>query len=421
LSTVKKQKEAATEEKEKYSRASQRHRQEAKKMRRIVLILVLAVGVVLATGAIFNIPYINIARRGGVWLGDKISGETSDKEPAPGYLFLTHPQNSKTLPGDVSTLLLICKGDSGNASQKIVMYLALFTYGTELGEGEVFLIPETTVAYNTSNQKVALSQALKEQGGLDLIRSTVSNMTGLDVDYVITVGFWEAMGAAQNLGLPSIVLRKEVALPNPTNGDVSHLAEGQEIGDTDRLLSYLMASDLKDTRDARLERAKSYLPEMFNALRGRGQAQLEEGLSSLDMADLLVPGTGVVGGDSAYVASMILAFSGLGENKLVISAAPEVEVVNGCGVPDLGKKVGDKLVSLGVAVSGTAGNAKVTVNGEEVNDFSHQVSSIMYRSQERRIEAYARYLGVLMSIGDIKYEPGPGPDVVLVAGKDQAK
>ncbi len=421
MSKKKKEQQAAIDEKEIYSRASQRQRQQAQKRHHIVLVLLLAVGVILAVGAIFNIPYINVARRGGTWIGEKVSGTTPEKKSEPNYLFLAHPQTSQTLSGDVSALLLICKGDSVNASQKIVIYLALFTYNTESGEGEVFLIPEIAVAYNTSNQKVPLSQALKEQGGLDLLRSTVSNISGTDVDYVVTMGFWEAMGAAQGLGLPPIVLPKEVVLPNPTNSDVNHLAEGQEIGDTDRLLSYLVASDLKDTRDARLERAKSYFPEMFYALRGMGQVQLEKGLSSLDKAGLLDPGTGDVGGDNSYVASMILAFAGMREDKLFISAVPKVEVVNGCGVPDLGKKVGDKLVSLGVVVSGTAGNAKITVNGEEVNDFSHQVSSILYRSQERRIEAYAHYLGVLMSIGDVKYEPGPGPEVVIIAGKDQAK
>jgi LytR cell envelope-related transcriptional attenuator len=409
------------EEKENYSRASQRQRQEAKKRHRIILILVLVVGMVLAIGALFNIPYINIARRGGAWMGDKISGSTSKKEPAADYLFLNDPQTSKTFSGDVSTLLVLYKGDSLNPSQKIIMYLALFTYNTESGEGKIFLIPETAVAYNTSGQKVLLSQVLKEQGGLDLLRSTVSNISGSDVDYVVTLGFWEAMGAAQGLGIPSIILDEDVVLPNPTNSDVSHLAKGEEIGDSDRLLSYLVAADLEDTWDARLDRAKSYFPEMFYALRAQGQTQLEEGLSSLDTSDLLIPGTGGAEGDNSYIASMIQAFAGLGQGEMAISAVPKVEVVNGCGVPDLGKKVGDKLISLGVVVSGTAGNAKVTVNGEEVNDFSHQVSSIMYRSQELRIEAYARYLGVLMSIGDIKYEPGPGPEVVLVAGKDQAK
>jgi hypothetical protein len=421
LSKDKKVREDAAEEKENYSRASQRQRKEAKKRNRIILVLVLVVGVVLAVGAVFNIPYINVARTGGTWLGEKISGTNKQTTPKPDYVFLTNPQTSKDLSGDVSTLLLLCKGDSVNASQKIVMYLALFTYNTELGEGDVTLIPESTIAYNTSGQKVPLSQALKEQGGLDLLRSTVGNMTGSDVDYIVTLGFWEAMGAIQGLGLPSILLDEDIVLLNPTNEDMSHLAESQEIGDSDRLLSYLMASDMKVTRDARLERAKSYLPEMFYALRGEGLNQLEEGLSSLDMPDLLTPSTGGVGEDISYVASMIQAFAGLGENELLVGATPKVEVVNGCGVPDLGKKVGDKLVSLGVVISGSAGNAKVTVDGEEVNDFSHQVSSIIYRSQERRVEAYASYLSVFLSVEDVKYEPGAGPEVVFIAGKDQDK
>jgi hypothetical protein len=421
LNGEKKDVAAGPAEKERFSRAAQRQRKEARKKRRMLLAVILAVGAVLAVGAIFDIPYINVARRGGSWLGEKISGESPRGKEVADYLFLTDPRTSRKMAGDVSTLLLMCKGDSLNPQKKVVLYMALFTYHTELARGDIYLVPETAAAYNSQGQKVSLSESLKEEGGADLLRSTVGNITGYNVDYLVTVGFWEAMGAAQNLELPPLAISEDVALPNPTNGDVSHLAKGHRIQESDRLLSYLMATDTERTGEARLERARAYLPEAFFAMRERGQDRLEEALSSLEYPDLLLPGTGDAERDGAYLASMIQAFADLGEDGIAVHTVPSVEVVNGCGVPDLGKRVAERLSSLGVAVSGSAGNAKVIVNGEEVNDFSHQTSSVLYRSDERRVESYARYLAVLMSIGEVKYEPGPGPQVVLVAGRDQVR
>jgi hypothetical protein len=117
---------------------------------------------------------------------------------------------------------------------------------------------------------------------------------------------------------------------------------------------------------------------------------------------------------------MLQAFAGLDEAAFAVKAVPAVEVLNGCGVPDLGKRVGDRLNSLGVPVAGTGSNAKVTVDGEEINDFTHEASTIVYRSVDPRVEAFARYLGVLLSVTDVVSEPGPGPEIILIAGRDLA-
>ena len=82
--------------------------------------------------------------------------------------------------------------------------------------------------------------------------------------------------------------------------------------------------------------------------------------------------------------------------------------------------MGEQLNSLGVPVAGTAGNAKVVVEGEEVNDFTHEVSTIVYRSEDARVEAFARYLGILLSIEDVRFEPGPEAEIVIIAGRDLA-
>jgi hypothetical protein len=409
-------------EKEKLSRLNKRHQKESRKKRRILLVVILLVLGVLAVGAILDIPYINVAREAGSWIGDRFASSGESEEPAPDYLFFTHPQSAAELEGEVSVLVGVYTGAGEQASREIV-YLALLIYDRNTGGGEVYLIPESSVAYNAAGQQIDLARTLQEEGGEDLLRTTVGNLAGTEVDYLLLVEFWEAVRLLQGLYPPGAVLPQNTVFVNPVNGETNFLVSGQEVKDADRLLFYLMATDRPDqwtAFSARWERAGTYLPGFFFALEPQGLEGLGEMLSSLGEDYLLDPGTGSAQGDSSYIASMLQAFAELDEAELAVKAVPAVEVLNGCGVPDLGKKVGDHLNSLGVPVAGTGGNAKVTVDGEEINDFTHEVSTIIYRSVDPRVEAFARYLGVLLSVKDVVSEPGPGPEIILIAGRDLA-
>jgi len=209
-------------------------------------------------------------------------------------------------------------------------------------------------------------------------------------------------------------------LVNPISNEYSYIDARQEVGDADRIISYLLAGNAEDINVARVKRAGEYLPGAFAVIRGVDISQLQEGLDHLEGDDLIDPSPGSREDELRYLASMIQAFADIEEGKIVYRGVPRVEVLNGCGVPDLGKKVGDELTAKGVAVAGTGGNAKTTVDGEEVNDFSHERSSIIYRSQDKRVVAYAEYLAVLLAINEVNYEPGPGSEVVLIAGRDRA-
>ncbi|MEW6552897.1 MAG: LytR C-terminal domain-containing protein [Actinomycetota bacterium] len=413
---------APLSEKEKLSRLNKRHQKEARKKRRVLLVVVLLALCVLAVGAILDIPYINVAREAGSWIGDRFASPDDGEEDAPEYLFFTDPQSAGEFEGEVSVLLGVYTGTGAQAERELI-YLMLYTYDRDTGGGEAYLVPESSVAYNASGQQVDLARTLREEGGEDLLRSTVSNIAGTEVDYLLLVEFWEAVRLLQGLGPPAAVLAENTVFVNPVNGETNFLVAGQEVKDADRLLFYLMATDRSDTWaafDARGERAGTYLPEFFYALQPYGLEELGGMLSSLGDGYLLDPGTGSATGDSDYIASMLQAFAGLDGGALAIKAVPAVEVLNGCGVPDLGKKVGDRLNSLGVPVAGTGGNAKVTVDGEEINDFTHEVSTIIYRSVDPRAEAFARYLGVLLTVTDVVSEPGPGPEIILIAGRDLA-
>ena len=417
------ERKAKPDAKEKLSRVNKRHRKSAKKKRRVFLVVVLVLGAVLAVGAAFDIPYINIAREAGSWIGERFEGSGEKEEPAPEYLFFTDPQNGRRMEGEVSVLLGIYMTTGEGQTARVILDLALLSYDSSEGKGEIYLIPETSVAYGAEGEQTDLKRALQEEGGEDLLRSTVGNLTGSEVDYLLLLDFWEAMRLVQGLGPPPIVLDEKTVLVNPLNGETNFLVPGQEIGDADRLLFYLLATDhleMWSAFSARLERARQYLPEALGAFASEDLDGLFEMLPPLGEDYTLEPGTGSTQEDTRYLASMLQSFAALDEGELAIGAVPAVEVLNGCGVPDLGKKVGDRLALLGVPVAGTGGNAKITVDGEEINDFSHEVSSIIYRSEDPRVEAFARDLGVLLSIDDIRSEPGPGVEIILIAGRDLA-
>jgi hypothetical protein len=410
-------------EKEKLSRLNKRHKKEARKKRRVFLVVILLLVCVLTVGAILDIPYINIARKAGSRIAELYKSSDSGDEPAPDFLYFTQPQSSKKFEGEVTVLLGIYASVGENQATRDILALALFIYDREKETGEAYLIPETSVAYSATGQQTNLELALREEGGEELLRSTVGNLAGIEVDYLLLVDFWEAARLLQGLEPPAVVLQGNMVFINPVNGETNFLASGLGVEDADRLLFYMMATDEPETWSAfsaRLERMKAYLPGFLLKLKPGGPQELEQMLSSLGDDYLLDPGTGSAQGDIRYMASMLQSFASLEESEIAIKAVPAVEVLNGCGLPDLGKNVGDRLSSLGVPVAGTGGNAKIMVDGEEINDFSHEVSTIIYRSEDPRVEAFARYLGVLLSIEDVASEPGPGPEIIIIAGRDLA-
>jgi hypothetical protein len=416
-----KENKAAPAGKEKLSRVKKRRKEESRKKRTTIFALALLLAAVLATGAVLDIPYINIVREAGSWVRERFSSAEEKGTQSPEYLFLTHPQSGRRMEGEVSVLLVLYRAGGDGEAQRVVMDLALFIYDTSKDEGEVYLIPESSVAYNAEGQQTELGRALEEEGGESLIRSTVGNLSGAEVDYLLLLDFWEAMRMIQDLALPPVLLADKTVLVNPVNGETNYLVSGQMVGDADRLLFYLLATDKLEAWEAfstRLERAREYIPRALLALGPRGLDGLREMLFPLGEGYLLDPGTGSAEGDSRYLASVLQALAAIEQGNLAVRSVPAVEVLNGCGIPDLGRQVGERLASLGVPVAGTGGNAKITVDGEEINDFSHDTSTVIFRNQSPRVEAFANYLGVLLSVEKIEFEPGPGPEIIIIAGRD---
>ncbi len=416
---------AGGEGKIKPSRVEMRRRKESRKRRRLVtgLLVILGVGAMLAAGAVFDVPYINVVRRAGAWIADRFSSERAGQGENPDYIFLTDPQTGKRIEGEAGMLIALCREVGGGNPEREIILLTLMSYDVEGGRGELYLVPENSVAYNVSGEKVPLSRALLEQGGEDLLCTTAGNMTGHEVNYLALLEFGDALRLMQNIGFPPVTVGEETVLTNPLSGEANHLFAGQRIQDSDRLLCWLIATDVQGAWEAyarRLERSRDYLPVALAGLAASDASGLAEAIALSLGEGKLKPGTGSAYGDAAHLASFLQAFARLGEGELSFASVPAVEVLNGCGLPDLGKKVGDEIASLGLPVAGTGGNAKVIVDGEELNDFTHERSSIVYRSESRRVKSFAAYLGVLMSIDDVRFEPGPGSEVVIIAGRDLA-
>lgn len=411
----------ASASKEKPSRLAHRRRQEARTRRRLVVALLLAVVVALVAGSILKVPVIDFPRRAWLWVREKAfpRGEIGGGEKES-YLFQTNPQTGRPLQGGVSVLLGLTERPEGEGTGDL-LYLALLTFHPDQEGLEAYLVPEALMAFDASGNPVRLRECLRREKGTDLLRSTVEKLSGTEVHYLLLCGFREAVRMAQSLDLPPVFLAEEARFRDPLSGEAQTIPAGQRIGDADRLLYYLLATDRPDPWDGyfrRVERLRDYLPRAMEALAARGD--LPEDLPFGEDGLLLLPGTGSGARDASYVLSMLQAVANAAGQEVPCRGVPRVEVLNGCGVPDLGRKVGERLADMGIPLGETGKNAKVVVNGEEVNDFSHQESLIICRSADPKARAFARFLGVQLSVGDVREEPGAGAEVVVIAGKDLA-
>lgn len=408
--------------KEKPSRLARHRREEARLRRRLTLGLVGILAVALVVGSILDLPVASFPRHAWRWLRARISSPGSPEEEAPTYLFRTHPQTGKQLENGVSVLLGLTAGKEGEGPGDL-LYLVLFTFLPQGGGLEAYVIPEMLLTYDASGSPLRLRESLRRDKWEDLLRSTVGNLAGVEVDYLLLCAFRDAVRALQSLELPPVVLEEDAQFRDPVTGERQSVFAGQRIGDADRLIYYLLAVDRTDYWDGyfrRVDRLKEYLPRALGALGEKAGAEEPWELLGEGGGITLYPGTGSAGRDASYVLSMLQAAVAAAGRELPCRGIPRVEILNGCGVPELGRKVGNRLADMGIPLGDTGRNAKVVVDGEEVNDFSHQESLIICRSADPRARAFAKYLGVQLSVKEVREEPGPGAEVVLVAGRDMA-
>jgi len=407
--------------KEKPSRLARHRREEARFRKRLAFSMSAILVVAFCVGSLLDLPVLNFPRGAWRWLRERVASSGGNEGgETESYLFQVHPQSGKVL-GDTVSVLLGVTGNREAGDGEDLLYLALFTFHLDRSELEVYVIPEMLMAYDASGKPVRLRESLRGEKGEDLLRSTVGNLSGTVIDYLVLCDFREAVLVAQSLGLPPVLLEEEAHFLDPLTGERQSVLAGQRIGDADRLLYHLLATDRPDYWDGyfqRVERLRGYLPRALQALSEAEGGEALESLLGHGGRTVIVPGNGSASRDAAYVASMLKAATRAAGQEIPCRGVPRVEVLNGCGVPELGRKVGWRLADLGIPLGDTGRNAKTVVNGEEVNDFSHQESLIICRSMDPKVKAFARYLGVQLSVREVREEPGAGEEVVVIAGRD---
>ncbi len=389
------------------NRVSRLKRARIRKRRRRVAVLaaLLAAVSLLSVGYLLEVPPLNMLRE----LEARVKGGKDDKDTHLRYAFLRLPRSGGQIEGDADALFALKNGDE-------VLALLLFTYDPSEGRKELLLLPEGIHAHNAQGIEVPLRKALVESEGRDLLRAAAESLSGASIEYLVVYDLEELVALVDRITMPPTRAKANMELVDPRGG--RHMVSaGQVLRDSDRIISYLLAGDEPDPLGGREGRLRGYLDELLSHLKGLDEDLLrsafDEHPPSLfhpDPAEEL----------PVYLTSMAKAAADPGAGEVALRATPRVEVLNGCGVPQLGARVAEMLMRKGIRVSGSTGNAKVVVEGVEYNDFTHEKSLIRYGREERRFSSYAQYLGVLLNVTEVVYDPSVGDGVVLVAGRDAA-
>ncbi len=165
------------------------------------------------------------------------------------------------------------------------------------------------------------------------------------------------------MGFPTVRVSRDTEVYNPFTGAREKLTAGQELKDTDRILSYLLAEGSPDEYGERGERGAAYLPGLMEVLEGWTQADLAAALLAEAGTFQLTPSTSGQGESAGYLASLITAWAGGGGGDPVFFEAPEIEILNGCGVVGAGTGLKAQLESRGFKVAEAGKNAKVMEGG----------------------------------------------------------
>lgn len=393
-------------------RAERREEEHTRKRKRWVLVTLV---VILAAAAVLAVLEGDRVKDAAGWFSDKISSiweEDQGDRDETGNLYLTNPVTGQGFQ-DEAVNTLVCVDNN-----QILSVLLISLNGN--GSMKCYLIPEDIVGKSQAGNDLSLSQALTSSPErMTELRYMVESLTGQPVHYVTVFPLKKLLLLADGLEFPPIKMASDTDVFNLYNGNWEKLVAGQEIKDADRILSYLMALGDPEEYEQREQRTAAYLPELMPALATLTEEELAEALVIETGTFSLNPSTSGEQERADYLASLIAAWSeGFGEGCAYFSA-PEIEILNGCGVVGAGNDMRTRLESRGFEVAESGKNAKIIADGQEVNDFSHQASVIRYNSSDPLAEAYARYIAMLYKIPQVEYAEG-GRGITIIVGSDLA-
>jgi len=332
-----------------------------KKRKKTVAILVAVAVLVLGVASLFIFGVVHVPSWGS-------------KSPDQGLSFLTNPASSQAIDA-ASVNILILTYEDRDPSQPITNLLVA-GYGLQVPGAEFYSLPADLLAHTSDGKNMKLSEALKYGGGKVLLASSeVQRILGEQVHYCLLLKETETVRVAETLGLAN---RGDQSLSDYLPGALASLHG-------------LKAKDLAD-----------------RAAEAAGAFEKSPSFSSSEQ-------------QTAYITDMVSGFAALPAAQVSFREVPGVEILNGCGAPGIGGQAQKRLEDYGFPVKDSGRNAKKMVNGEEVNDFSYEKSVIYYHAADARVEAYARYLQIALSVQSIELREdavlGEGT-ITLILGKD---
>jgi hypothetical protein len=340
----------------------------------------------------------------GLWHQD--SAETGDNRP-----FLVNPLTGQRFKdGEINTAVAVVGGDG------MLSRVAYISWSEGDGALEVFLLPPELVGKASGGEDLSLAASMRGHADNPVdFRYLVESITSRPLHYVLSLPLERLPALGEALELPPIEVQEDCEMFNPFTGAVERMRKGMVVRDRDRILAYLLAAGSPAGYRESTRRCIPYLPLAAEALREREEGELAGALSGTAGSFSLYPSPADDRERSAYLASLILAWSDGGGIKAF--GAPRIEVLNGCGVVGAGMAFKTRLEERGYRVDDATRNAKK--EGEDTNDFSYQASVVFVGGDDPLLEAYARYLALMFKIPRVQFKQEVD-GLVIVVGSDLA-
>ena len=390
--------------------------------RRLRWLLGVLLGVLLLAGVVLLRPWEGVQR--------------ADRDPAEDLPV----EEEARVPGEGGqSLALVTVGDRSGGSQ--VTRLSLLAHDAATDEATVLLVPTATVIDVPGHGTFPFTE-VHDLGGADLVRLSLGNLLGVQLDTAaaITEQGWEQVTA--ELGavevttprtltdvdgavvaesgtsiLEGAALARFLTAEVPGEGELDALSRVQQV--MAALLDAVVADPPLADRLLALEGpdgapaiATSEPALVAGLLRSMAAARSEEQLTTVTLPVLPV-GTGADDGfrvDTARAEALVADRLAGSRPAGVGAQGRDVQILNGNGVPRIGREVAERLADGGYRVVLT-GNA---------DRFTYATTRIVLHDRSAAQLAVGRDVQERLGVGELELAATPGSvvDVTIVVGAD---
>ncbi len=351
------------------------------------------------------------------WINDKVTSLWEDEKPVEAqeaHLFLTNPTTGQEYQDETINTVIGLTDDNG-----VIHGIVEIGWNRD-GTINMYWISEGLVGKSQDGKDLSLSDALG--GNIEHpgeLRYIIERITGQTAHYVAVLPIKKALFLFEGLEFPPVEVFSDTQINNIYTQAREKVAAGRTIKDMDRVISYLLDEGGADEYYERVRRSQPYLEEAFSGIAGLSQEDLSAVLEEAPGTFTLSPSGSGEEGRNEYFASLLSAWSdGMVKGSRTVTL-PDITILNGCGVVGAGSNLRNLLEGRGFMVADSGGNAKVVVDGQEYNDFSHQTSVLYYGTSDPLKKALAEYVAQLFGIPKVEFKESPD-EITIVVGNDLA-